>query len=61
MYAWKKFKRMINNAVYIIVIRNYSHLFWSSVTVYSKDQYISRESYELLGHILASFPSDSNF
>lgn len=54
------FDRIINIAVYIIVIKNYSYLF-CPVTAYGKDKNIPIESYELLGQILAGFPSYSNF
>lgn len=55
------FNRMINKAVNIAVVRNYSYLFCLSVTVYGKLNYITKECYELLGHILTGFASYSHF
>lgn len=55
------FNRMINKAINMVARRNYFYSFCLSDTVYGKLNYIPKECYELLGHILTGFPSYSNF
>lgn len=55
------FDRMITKSVNIGAIRNFFYLFCLSVTVHGKLNYIPKECYELIGHILTGFSSYNNF